>query len=153
MKIKDIILKDTSNLTTRVEFRDGIIFKLRYVPRADLNKISRSCIIHKYNAETKQREPQLDPKRFANEFCARAVVGWEGITVKSLSKLIAIDQNNLTEAQRNETIEFSHENLVELVTASYDLDNFLQESACDIGLFNIEKEGEEKNSKASPIGS
>jgi hypothetical protein len=81
------------------------------------------------------------------KFCARAVEGWSGMTPRSLSRLVPIQ--NVPENMMDSEIPFSQEQLIKLVKNSAEIDAFLQQTATDVNFFNESLEDELKNSVAS----
>jgi hypothetical protein len=152
MKLGDFIIKQ-EGLTAKVEFRDNIIFTLRYVSRNDLRQINQRCLVWKYDPVLKGKTQQLDAEKFATEFCVQAVADWEGVTLKSLSKLLPIKLEGVSEEMQNMPIPFTPDNLMDLVKNAYEVDAFLQEMSTDVKVFNPDKEQLEKNLSSSQSGS
>jgi len=153
VSIKDIIVKNTENLTSKIEFRDGIIIELRYVSRSVISKMSRECTVMKYDPKSRVREPQIDGKKFSEVFTRAAVVGWEGVTPRSIATLIAVDLSKIKPEDLDKPLPFTAEDFAFIMENAYELDNWLQNEAVEIRNFKPSKEDEEKNSQSSQSGS
>jgi hypothetical protein len=155
IRLNDIIKGDADHLTLWAEFLHGISLKIRYVPRHKLQMLMQTCMKLQTTKEKGRivREKVLDPEAFTRQFCALAVVDWKGITPKTVSKIVPTSIEGLTPEQLQTEIPFSLEDLVPLVKNSMDLDNFIQETAMDVGLFTSDKEEVEGNSVSSQSGS
>jgi hypothetical protein len=151
--LKNLIV--TKDQEAQVEYQGGLIFTLRYISRARLQSLAKSCTIMRFDPKSRGRVPETNPTKFTEEFCKLAVAGWTGVTPRSLaaSGVVLLDLSSLTEAEKDTPVPFTHENLIELVKNAYELDQFLQDSACDSRVFNPTKEEEEGNSESSQSGS
>jgi hypothetical protein len=147
MKISDLMIKE--EMLAWVEFREGMQFQLRYISRSDLTRLAENCKTWKFSHDHKTKAQQLDHEEFTKKFCARAIVGWKGVTPRSLANTIPIDLTKFTEEQLDAPIDFEQENLVSLIKGAYQLDDFLQDCATDIKVFRPELEDQLKNSKPS----
>lgn len=152
MDIKDILQSADSELTAVVEYREGIKFTLRYIGRAELQKMARLSTIQKYDTKLKARTPQLDNEKLIEAYCRKAVVAWEGVTPRTLSKIALVNFAKVPADKLDEAISFSPDGLVALVKSSDDLDMFLQDSCSNVQTFNAEHEEELGNSEPSPTG-
>jgi hypothetical protein len=152
MDIKDILQPADSELTAVVEYREGIKFTLRYIGRAELQKMARLSTIQKYDTKLKARTPQLDNEKLIEAYCRKAVVAWEGVTPRSISKVALVNFGKVPADKLDEAIAFSADGLVALVKSSDDLDMFLQDSCSNVQTFNSEHEAELGNSEPSPTG-
>ncbi len=135
-----------NNMQAVVEFKDGLRFKLCYVSRSTLNRLLTSCTEFVYNSKLKTREPKLNLDNFVEQFSKIAVAGWEGATLRVLSGLAPLDTSAFTDAQLDAPFLFSQENLIFLMKNVYDLDDFLQNAACDVKFFPTNKAEAVKNS-------
>lgn len=148
-----VILSKTVSPDTWVEYKEGVFFHLRYMPKSRFRAMADDCTESRYNAQTKVREPKLDTTRFLKRFLKDAVLGWRGVTLKSLSRLVEIDLSSYSEEDMRTDIGFNLEELERLIDMVYDLDPFIQASVTDIKTFRPALEDELKNSKSSQSGS
>mgnify|MGYP007062910244 CR=1 FL=1 len=153
MDLKDILRPTDSDLTAVVEYREGIKFTIRYIGRAELQKMARLSTTQVYDTKLKARTPQLNNEKLIEAYCRKAVVAWEGVTPRSISKVALVDFAKIPSDKLDQPIEFSADGLVSLVKSSDDLDLFLQDSCSNVQLFNAEHEEELGNSAPSQIGS
>ena len=152
--LKKLIVTDSNSLSVNVEFKDSIILTLNYVSRIKLQSLWKSCTTLKFDRTTRQRTPQVDGTRFSEEFSRLAVSGWRGVTPRAIAaSLFPLDLSGMSEAEKDAEIPFTHENLSLLLSNSYELDTFIQDSAVDSALFKPEHEGELGNSGMSQSGS
>lgn len=133
------------DMDTTITFKDGLSFKLRYITKANLQRLVKLCVTQVYDDKVKGRREKLDNDKFVELFCREAVLGWEGATLRILSGLAPIDTSTFTEEQLDMPLEFSQENLIYVMRNSFDLDEFLQAAACDIKFFSVKREEEIKN--------
>ena len=145
----DAIISDKEKMTAEVEYKDGIFLTLQFISRNTLNSISRTCVVQKYNEVTKSRQPQIDSDRFAESFCRRAVVGWRGVTLRKLARLIPLDLKRFPVEDHDAERPFEIADLITVVKNAYELDNFLQDTAVDLKIFRPDLEAELKNSQPS----
>jgi hypothetical protein len=150
LSVTSLLKKDTSDMCAQVEYQYGIFFHLKFTARNDLMRMMKESTIMRYNPSTKTREPSLDGDKLIRKYCAAAVEGWHGMTPRNLSRLIPM--KNVPEEQLDVEIQFSQDQLVELVKNSAEIDTFLQQTATDVNYFNADLEQELKNSKASQNG-
>ena len=146
------VMTNTESMIAAVEYRDGIMFKLRYISRHTLSKLSQSCLIWKFNDKTRVRQQQLDTERFAEEFCKKSVVGWEGVTPRKLASLMPLDLTKVPVEQQDAEMPFDLANLLVMLKHAYDLDTFLQDNAVDIKVFRPGVEEELGNLPSSQTG-
>ncbi len=152
MKIEDLLQPADSELTATVEYREGVKFTVRHISRASLQKMARNCTVQKYDGKLKGRVPVLDNEKLIDAYCRQAVVGWEGVTPRSLSKIALINFSKVPKDKLDEPIEFTAEGLSALLKGSDDLDMFLQDACSNVQTFNSEHEEELGNSEPSPTG-
>lgn len=152
MNITDILQSAETELTAVVEFREGIKFTIRYIGRAELQKLARLATVQRYDTKLKARTPQLDNDKLIDAYCRKAVVGWEGVTPRALSRIALVNFAKIPADKLDESIPFSADGLVALVKSSDDLDMFLQDSCSNVQNFNAEHEEELGNSEPSQSG-
>lgn len=153
VSLKDVLKTHLSNPTAWVEFREGISFKLKFMPKARWRAIADDCTEFRYNPMTKNREPKLDTDAFLKKFLREAVLDWKGATLKALSLLTDIEVSAYTKEQLNAELDFDASQLAEIVDRCPDLDTFINSSVLDIKTFRPLLDEELKNSEASQSGS
>ena len=137
--------KEVEELSVWVEFKHGISFHLRYIPRSELQRITRDSTEMKWSDEAKGRVAQISSDKLVPAFCRRAVKDWKGVTPTSLANLVPIKLDKVPEQAREMSIPFTQKQLHEVVKTAFELDVFLQQSASDLSLFNPDQEPEAKN--------
>lgn len=143
----------TDSLETTVMYKHGIKFRLRYISKAALHRLIKSCTDREWSAKLKQTTLALNNDKFVAQFCAMAVLDWEGATVSALKKMMPFKTTGLKQADMDKPVTYSQDNLVTLMKNSMDLDEFLQNSATEAGNFDIPTEEELGNSEPSQSGS
>jgi hypothetical protein len=124
-----------------IEFRPGVRFKLRYLTRPQLRKITQECMVSKFDKDSKARINQLDSKLLAKAYIENVVVGWDGVTVRFInSELCPLDVAGLSDAQLDAPLEYSASQIEVLLDQAYELDTFIQEASTDPTLFVNEEE-------------
>lgn len=151
-KITNIINTDSAALTTKVEYKDGIFFEIRFISRSKLRSILTACTRWVYDPVAKTRVQQPDPKLFAKEFCKAALIGWEGLTLKKLAELLPVKQEVLDTDPPDTEILFDQEDAQVLLEQAYDVDDFLQKTCVDLAYFRPNQGDLEKNLPPSPSG-
>lgn len=153
INLEALIRKDTANLTTRIEIGNGASIEIRYLSREDLVRISRSALIWKASSGGKGgREQVVDPDLFTKAFIEKVVCGWTGMTLRCLLDYIPLDLSSVPVDQLDAPLPYSPEQMALIIRNSYNIDNLLQDSACNIRLFqDVEaEEAARKNLPSSP---
>ena len=131
------------------EFKEGIKFKLAFVPKAKFREISDESMEWVFDERTKTRVQRINSKVFQSKFLRVAVQGWENVTLRTMSSIAEIDISGCTAEELDAPIPFSHEWMVKLEEVAYDLDQFISQQVSDIRLFRPELESELKNSRST----
>lgn len=142
-KIKSILVKDTS---AWVEFPEipGFSVNVRYITREDLMKIRTASLTVKFNKRTRQREEEVDSARFLENYAEQAIVGWKGLKIKHLPLLVPVDISGMN---KEDDVEFSQEDAIELLKNSPVFDQFITDTINDFETFSRTKtENNVKNS-------
>jgi len=134
------------------DFKEGISFKLNFVPKAKFREISDESLEWAYDERTKTRQQKLNSKLFQDKFLKVAVSGWRNLTYVSLSKIAEINLDTVVAsgADINEEIPYSHSMMIRIEQLAYDLDQFISQQVCDIRAFRPNLDNELKNSKSTP---
>jgi hypothetical protein len=141
--------KKLDELTLGVKFKE-LTFVIRYVSKTTMFQLANQCRVAEYDAKSKGRVVGIDPDKFMEGLCKTVVKDWQGVTPRKLANLYPVDLSSLTEAQKDEEIPFSIENLIEVMKHAPGLDDFLHECATEPALFkNPAEESLEKNSSTS----
>jgi hypothetical protein len=137
-KLKSMMVKDTS---TWVEFPDiaGFKINLRFVSREDLLKIRSASLSYKFNKRTRQREEEIDSAKFLENYAERAIAGWTGLKIKHLPNLLPVDISGMNP---EETVEYTEEDAVDLLTNSPVFDQFVTDTLNDFEQFSLKKKEE-----------
>jgi len=135
-----------------VEFQQGISFQVNYLSRGKLKRITENSTSFAYNPRTRAREPKMNNDFFNDTFIRETVVGWKGVTARSLSNLIDIDISEIPESKLDDPLDYDHNAMVVLFDEAYDLDQVLQDFVLDIKNFQPDIEDELGNSETSPDG-
>jgi len=153
-KLKNNIAKtQSSELTTWIEFKEDVEFNIRFIPKAAFRSMVDSCTVFKYDPKTKTREPSQDSKKLLDLFINKAIVGWRGVTPRSLAKIAAFPVEGITEEEMDAEVEYDSTLLAALMDSVYELDSFIQETALEVKYFRTGMDDELKNSSSSQSGS
>lgn len=147
------VLSKTVAPSAWVEYKEGIFFNLRFLPKSRFRAMADECTEFRYNPQTKVREPKLDTPRFLAKFLKESVLAWRGVTLRSLSRIVEIDISSYTEEELSQEIGFTIDELVRMMDMVYDIDPFIQAAVTDIKTFRPALEDELKNSNRSQAGS
>ena len=153
MDLSSIITNPKNSPSVEVDFQDGVSFNLKYLPRIELERITKGCVTEKYNVKDKRRKSELDNEKLMAQVFERCVCGWKGLTPRVCAKFFAVDLSNLSEEQKDAEVPFSLDNFQLLVKNTYDLDEFIQRNITDAAIFHPDAENDAKNSSTSPSGS
>lgn len=145
-------LLDEGERTAWVKFREGFELELKFMPRAEMQRMIETATVRKYNDDAKARVPTLDADRLVDQYCDKVVRDWR-VTPRAISTLYPIKTESLSKEDLDKPIKFSIPQMKKLTKKCYDLDIFIQQSCVDAKLFNIVDEEAEKNSGASQSGS
>lgn len=149
MKLNLGEIKAKSALEADVVYDDSrnISFTLKYVDRKRLNDLNKQFTSLKFNPKTHQREENVDYEGLRNEICRSHVLGWKGVTLGWLQTQMPIDPEVVKANGANTEVDFSEENLKELVTSGNGIDTWILEQVRDPENFKgvIEHKEEVKN--------
>jgi hypothetical protein len=106
-----------------------------------LAKISESSQEITWDKKSHVRVDKVNSEKFYSKFVDKAILGWRGLTLKTLSKIVPI---NLNGQDPESEVLFTKENAIELLQSAYDLDAFLQSSILDVTQFDSERAESEK---------
>lgn len=137
---------EAGKLTVEAEFKDGMIFTVRYTTPMAIQKISQSSHILQWNQAKKARENTLDMDKFVNALVKHCMVGWRGITPRKLSKYILL--KGIAEEHMDIELTFDTAEACFLLQKLEGLETWLIEVARDAQLYQntVEQEAIAKNS-------
>jgi hypothetical protein len=145
MDLKSLLKAPEQEITSQVEFKEGIVLTMRYIPRTKLQDFATKSRIFKYDSATKTRNQTIDGDLFSEMFCEAAVVGWKGVTPESLSSVVPLNTEGFTDVELKTEIAFTKESLMILVKQAYEFDEFVQKVSTDLSYFKPHHEEELKN--------
>ena len=137
---------EAGKLTVEAEFKDGMLFTVRYTTPMAIQRISQTSHILQWNQAKKARENTLDMEKFVQGLVKHCIVGWRGITPRKLSKYILL--RNVPVEQLDTEIPFDPTEACFLLQKLEGLETWLIEVARDASLYqnNVEQEAIAKNS-------
>lgn len=128
---------------------DGFKIEITYLGREELVKLNERCSKKSLNRTTRQMETVTDNEKFLQEYCKRAITGWNGLKMKHLPKLLAADIRNVNP---EEEIPFDQDDALELLKNSSIFDQFLSATMNDVEQFSeTANKEEEKNSDSTSV--
>ena len=136
MELKSLLV---DSKTTWVEFPglDGFEVELANLSRKELVALRKKCTQSKFNRKTRAFEESLDDEKFVKEFSQSTVKGWIGLKLEYLEDLLLVD---LTGKNKDEELDFTEDNALQLVENSTEFDNWLNEVVFDLENFRTKKE-------------
>lgn len=142
----------TIKRTRWVEWEFGIELQLQYLNNATKEMIINRNTDLKFDKTVRQRVPRLNAEKTKEDIYRNAVVGWKGVTLKSLRNITPLPSGMNEKHPSWETeIPFSHEQLLSLTLAAPDLDDFIQNTCVNASMFQ-DDEREKDLSENLPSG-
>jgi hypothetical protein len=111
ISIKNITL-NTKEMQVAFPGHPSFLIKIGYISNELTRKIYRDSHVTKFDESNGINFEDLDSDKFSELFCKHAIVGWSGLTLDTLSKLILIDI--VKDANLEEEVEFSVDNALHL---------------------------------------
>lgn len=116
----------------------GFEVEVANIPRAQLIKLRKSCMITKFDRKTKAPVETLDEEKFVAEFTKAAIKNWKGFKFSYLEQLVLADISGQDPEQE---IPYSQEDAELLVSNSADFDSWLNDAVFDLENFRTERKG------------
>lgn len=127
--IKDLVVAEKL-VEREVPGIPGFIVRIRYQGRQAIRELAKKATVYSLD-QNMQKTEKLDIDLFNKLFVGACIVGWKGLTMENLSKLVLIEQpEDLTEE-----VPFSVENAEFLITSSEVFDKFVNATAHDLDAF------------------
>ncbi len=142
-RIKNLMAIDR---VVEVEYEDveGFFVNLRYITRDELTKVRSRNLQTKWNKITHQRDETVDNDSFIKDYTKKVIVGWRGLTVGGLSKLLPVELPE--DVDLEEEIPYSDEEALDLITNSTVFDRFITDAMDNLETFEQQdREEAEKN--------
>lgn len=139
MSILKSLMVDSKSAWVEYPGLDGFEVEVATLARQELIRLRKSCMHQKFNRETRQKEDELDEKKFIERFTKATIKGWKGLKYKYLEQLIPVD---ISQVNANEEMPYTHDDAVLLVSNSGDFDTWLNEVVFDLDNFRSEREGD-----------
>jgi hypothetical protein len=134
LKISELLAEEEK--TIWIKYLDDFEINIRYLPRRELVKISEDSTEITWDKKTHTRIDKVNTDRFYSRFVEKAILGWRGLKVSTLAKIVPI---KLDGQDPESEVEFTKENAIELLRSGYDLDSFLQDAILDVQRFDAEQ--------------
>jgi hypothetical protein len=132
MSLLKNLMVDTKSAWIEYPGLRGFEVEVASIPRAQLIKLRKACMINKFDRKSKQPIETLDEEKYVSEFTKAAIKNWKGLTLEKLEQLMLIDMGK----QKPDTeIPFSIEDAEMLVSNSGDFDSWLTEAVFDLENF------------------
>jgi hypothetical protein len=137
-------VKEKSDRTCWMEFRDGFEVELRHLPDRLWFQIQDKSKVRGFNRSTHVPEEKTDREKLYRLFADATIVNWRGLTATVLSTMLDMDVYP-------DEVPYSPEDAFELVYSCREFDNWVMVNAQDLAIFEAERqERERKNSRPSP---
>lgn len=113
---------------------DGFVLTVRYISRPKSKEILAGA---QKNVLVNGRAVQeLDTDKFNHDFVTNAIVGWKGLTIGGLDKLMLIDTEGL---DPNDPVEFNIDNAMTLMESSQAFEDFINSTVFSLDQFRTFK--------------
>ena len=147
LELKNLILPEK---TVTIEFPEcpGFMIDLTFLGKDELQKLQERCTKKKLDHRTRRVYPELDEEEFLSEYVRSTIKGWKGLRFKYLQKFVLVNDDVDIEAE--DTIEYSHENALNMIKNSSLFDGWVSDITTDLANFtqsNSKKRG--KSSKST----
>ncbi len=132
MLLKDIIV-NTKTVVVEFPGLKGFDVTVAAVSREVSRKLKTDSEVTKI--DTKMRVPvtELDEEKFVESFAKVAIKGWKGLKYAYLKDLLLVDESQIEDPEA--FVDFSTENVVELLKHSQIFDSWVNEVVFDIERF------------------
>lgn len=134
-------------LTATLSFYGIFDVTLANMTKERYSAISREA---KKSVFIRHQRSEVDDDDKLAELLAEHVVGWEGLTVRKLSRMFWLRIDDLTEEQREEAIPHSPEEAKTLLLRNKAFADFVLSNALNANNFSEALEGSEKNLPSGP---
>jgi hypothetical protein len=114
---------------------DGFVVTLAYLSREEVIKIRKKATVHKFAKRSHEPIEEVDNELFQDLYVKAVVVGWTGLSLKYLSKLLPVDLSAV-EDEDQEMVEYTHENALALMRNAISFDNFVTEQLSELENFS-----------------
>lgn len=131
LNLSEIKAKNVTEAEVVYDDSRNISFTLKYVDRKKLNDLNKQFTKLKFNNKTHAREETVDYEGLRDEICRTCVLGWKGVTLGWLQTQMPIDPEVVKQNGVDTEIEFSEENLKELVNSGNGIDTWILEQVRD----------------------
>ena len=113
------LLVDTKDAWIDFEGLEGFKVHLVNLSRKELIKMNKLCTTTKFVRGSHQAQEQFDQDRFVSLFTEKAIIGWEGLTLRNLREILLVD----TEGENlDEELDYNKEHAEMLVRESTEFD-------------------------------
>lgn len=121
----------------------NVSFKLAYLSRTELQAmIGRNTKID-FDSRTHEKTEKLNAEKLSQEIADTCILGWSGVTYKWLATVMDIDLSTIKDI--NAEVEFTRENLNDLLKNTYGIESWVFDTVKDAANFSEKKDAEQKN--------
>jgi len=132
MNLKSIIV-DTKVVEVDFEGIEGFKVKIAAISRELSRKIRNESEVTKIDPKLKMPVKELDQDKFVEKFAEAAIKGWHGLQYKHLKELVLVDESQIEDLEAE--VEYSLENVVELIKHSQMFDSWVNEQVFSLERF------------------
>ncbi len=111
---------------------EGFKVKIAAVSREVSKKIRKDAEVTKIDSKLRMPVTEIDEDKFLTLFADAAIKGWSGLKMKHLPELLLVD---LADADLEASVEYSAENVLQLLKHSQIFDTWINEQVFDIQRF------------------
>lgn len=126
MELKNAVSKE--DISAWVPFKHGFEIHIKYMPKKDLEEMSKGCQRKSYINH--QPVMETDEGLFRKKIADELILDWRGLTGAVLKKMFA-----LVDVEDDEVCPCDDANKMYIIDNAYDFDNFVIDSITNIELF------------------
>lgn len=129
------LLVPSKSVTVEYPGMPGFSVDVCFLSRETLQNIRKKST--KTSFKNRQPIEELNDELFLELYVKASIKGWTGLKLSYLEQLAPVD---LTDADSDETLEYTEENALYLMKASPNFDAFISEQVTDLGNFSKSKQ-------------
>jgi hypothetical protein len=126
------LMVDTKSAWVEYPGCDGFEVEVVNLSRPELTALRKRCIVTKYDKATRKPVEELNEDKFIAEFTKATIKNWKGFKLKYLENFMLVD---ISKADVEAELPFSHDNAKLLVTNSSEFDTWVNDTVFDLDNF------------------
>ena len=111
---------------------DGFEVDLAFLSKESNQALFKKCQKTKFDRKTRQAVEEFDDELFLDLYVGSILKGWKGLKMKYLTEIVLLE---VPPGAENKTLDYTHENAVDLMKSSSVFDQWVSEIISDLGNF------------------